>query len=306
MLKAHVLGEQLFYSEAFRIFIDTFLGKQNGVLGNIGNACKLSNTTNSVTVYDGYFCIRGGFYQVEGSDTLNVSTSVAGYGILVCEVDLSKENTENELNQATLKVVTTTSSYPTLKQEDIVGSKGIYQFEFARFKIATNGITEFNDTRTYLDFSSIYTKVNSELTEQLNLTQEQCNTFLGQLQELINNVTDGSAYLLKNNIAVIEGSWNLKGSTDGINYTGSMTEIVYPTGFTKDNCVALAIGRGIKINNVLDYHYGEASRIAKDDSASGSYPMGYELGTNRIYLLGYNSSAGNVELYYRVVLMRIS
>ena len=46
MLRGHVFDEQLFSSECFALFIDTFLAKHCGVV----KGCNLSNSNDSITV----------------------------------------------------------------------------------------------------------------------------------------------------------------------------------------------------------------------------------------------------------------
>lgn len=151
MLKGHVFNLQTFTSEAFALFIDKFL---NGNCG-VAKGCNLSNTSNSVTIADGYFVVRGRFLQIISGVTISDITN-NGYYSLVCEIDLSKVNTVDQLNQAVIKTVYNASNYPTLTQQDITDSGIIYQFEFARFRVENGSITNFTDRRTYINFNSIY------------------------------------------------------------------------------------------------------------------------------------------------------
>lgn len=151
MLKGHVFNLQTFTSEAFALFIDKFL---NGNCG-VAKGCGLSNTTNSVTIADGYFVVKGRFLQIISGVTISDITN-NGYYSLVCEIDLTKVNTVDQLNQAVIKTVYNASNYPTLTQQDITGDGTVYQFEFARFKVESGSITNFTDRRTYINFNSIY------------------------------------------------------------------------------------------------------------------------------------------------------
>lgn len=180
MLVGHVFKSQTFKNEAFGLFIDTFLQGNMGVV----KGCELSNTNTSVTVGEGYFCIKGRFLQILGDETKEVSSN--GYYSLICEIDLSKENTKEEFNQGSIKVVSGTSTYPTLTQQDINNAGTMYQYEFARFRVTDTGITDFTDRRTFLNLESIYSKINSNATAILN-----------QIQEALDSVLDESIYLLK-------------------------------------------------------------------------------------------------------------
>lgn len=98
----------------------------------------------------------------------------------------NKENTETSLLQATFKLIKGTSTYPTLTQQDITNGGTLYQYEFARFRKTDAGITEFTDRRTFLNFDSIYDKIEADAQELIT-----------QIQQELQNVEDGSAYLLK-------------------------------------------------------------------------------------------------------------
>ena len=180
MLKGHVFNLQTFTSEAFALFIDKFLNGRSGV----AKGCELSNTSNSVTVGEGYFVIRGRFLQIISGETISNITA-NGYYSLVCEIDLSKTNTADALNQAAIKAISSTSSYPILTQQDITGTGTVYQYEFARFRVENGSITNFVDRRTYLDFEILYDLVESELRkleEQSNVLMKTGGTIDGDLE----------------------------------------------------------------------------------------------------------------------------
>lgn len=186
MLKGHVFSKQLFGNPIFALFINTFLNGINGVSNNYKNGMAVTYSGSTVTVDSGAVCIQGRFLEEDTYTTLSVGTNTA-YCKLVIEIDLDKENTESEFTQASYKIVTSTSGYPNLTQSNIVKNvAGIYQYELARFRTGASGITEFQDMRTFLDFTSIYEQI----------TQEYQNV-LEQLEEELSSVEDGSAYLLK-------------------------------------------------------------------------------------------------------------
>lgn len=187
MLKGLVFNLQTFTSEAFALFIDKFLNGRSGV----AQGCGLSNTNNTVTIADGYFVIRGRFLQVISGVTVSDITT-NGFYSLVCEIDLSQNNTADQFNQAEIKVIAGTSDYPTLTQQDITGSGTIYQYEFARFKVESGNITNFVDRRTFVNFESVYDQIDTETQAVLN-----------EIQQALANVLDGSAYVLKSDVGTI-------------------------------------------------------------------------------------------------------
>ena len=204
MLKGHVFNLQTFTSEAFALFIDKFLNGRCGV----AKGCELSNTSNSATVGEGYFVIRGRFLQIISGETISNITA-NGYYSLVCEIDLSKTNTADQLNQATIKVISGTSAYPTLTQQDITGTGTVYQYEFARFKVESGSITNFTDKRTFVDFTTIY-----------DVIQNEAQGVLDDIEQALQNVLDGSAYLLKSG-GVSNGDFTFNGNIIANNISNS-------------------------------------------------------------------------------------
>ena len=206
MLKGHVFNLQTFTSEAFALFIDKFLNGRSGV----ATGCALSNTSNSATIGEGYFVVRGRFLQIISGETVSSITANGSYS-LICEIDLSKTNTADALNQAVIKVVSNTSNYPELTQQDITATGTIYQYEFARFKVENGSITDFIDRRTFIDFDSIY-----------DVIQNEAQSVLDDIEQALQEVLDGSAYLLKTG-GTINGDLEVTGTITG-NITGNARE----------------------------------------------------------------------------------
>lgn len=165
MLKGHVFAKQLFGNPIFALFINTFLNGNNGISNNYKNGMAVTYSGNTVTVDSGAVCIQGRFLEEDTSTTLSTGTDTA-YCKLVIEIDLDKQNTETDFLQGVYKIVKSASGYPTLTQTNIVkNNSGIYQYELARFKTSTSGISEFSDRRTFLDFDSIYTEIEKHIED---------------------------------------------------------------------------------------------------------------------------------------------
>lgn len=228
MLKGHVFSKQIFGNPIFALFINTFLNGANGVSNNFKNGMAVTYSGSNVSIDTGAVCIQGRFLEEDSSTTLSAGTNSA-YCKLVIEIDLDKQNTESEFNQASYKIITSTSAYPNLTQTNIVkNNSGVYQYELARFRTGTNGITEFQDMRTFLDFDSIYNAIETEY-----------ETLLNQLKSELESVEDGSAFLLKNNIAMLRGKISATGTQGSNSIMGDAT-INFPEGFTPENCVVIS------------------------------------------------------------------
>lgn len=186
MLKGHVFSKQIFGNPIFALFINTFLNRRDGVSNNYKYGMQVTYSGSNVTVASGAVCIQGRFLEEDTGSTVPAGTDTA-YCKLVIEVNLDLQNTESQFNQASYKVVKSASSYPNLTQTNIVkNNAGIYQYELARFRTNSSGITEFQDMRTFLDFDSIYDAMEAEYGEVLQ-----------QLKDQLESVKDQSDVLLK-------------------------------------------------------------------------------------------------------------
>ena len=228
-LRGHVFNKQIFSSDCFALFIDTFLDGHNGVI----KGCGLSSTNNTVSLASGYFCIKGRFLEEQGGSTFNIeaTTEADKYCQLICELDMTQDNTTSQLNQAKYKVLESTSGYATLTQEDLNNGGTIYQFEIARFKVTQNGIEDFTDKRTFLDFDSIYTAISSAVTQLLNEKDSEIDTWMASeqsdftewvngLQEILDEDTAGHLLnLIQANTEAIQAN------TTAINNKANTTDV---------------------------------------------------------------------------------
>lgn len=195
MLRGHVFKLQTFEAQAFAHFIDTFLQGNCGIT----KGCELNYTSTSVTISEGFFCVKGRLLEITGNET-NTDITNTGYYTLVCEIDLTKENTKIALNQAKIKLIKNANSYAILQQDDLFNNGNIYQFEFARFKVVDSAITDFEDRRTFLKLESLYKQILDNFDKTLNDKSEEADIVLQKINEELNNIVDSSAFVLKTQI----------------------------------------------------------------------------------------------------------
>lgn len=209
MLKGQVFSNQLFENQIFALFQNTFLGGHNGVCNGYKDSMAVTYSGSDLTISSGAICIQGRFLEEDTTSTITASTDNT-YCKLIIEIDLDKTNTDEEFKQGYYKIIKGAGSYPALTQTDIVNNvSGIYQYELARFRAGTTGITDFVDMRTFLDFDSIYTEI----------------------QQHIQNIDDGSLYLPKAGGTVtgnltVDGTLTNSGLTTMSNSISSLTSSV--------------------------------------------------------------------------------
>ena len=201
MLKGQVFANQLFENQIFALFINTFTNGKNGVSNNYKNSMALSYSGSNVTIGTGACLIQGRFLEEDTATTISAGTDNV-YCKLVIEIDLDKSNTTDEFNQGYYKILKNSSTYPALTQTNIVkNNAGIYQYELARFRTSSSGITDFTDMRNFIDFDSIYDEIEEHIRDiddgalfVLKTTYESdlttLNTALNAKQK---NITSGTA-----------------------------------------------------------------------------------------------------------------
>ncbi len=241
-LRGHVFSKQLFSSDCFALFIDTFLGSNSGIV----KGCELSNTANSINLEKGFFCVNGRFLEEEGGSTFEIEAVEQA----------------SELKQAYYRIIQAKNDYPTLQQDDVSIEGNIYQLEFARFKITTNGIEEFEDKRTFLDFDSFYSEVRRDVQDVLDEITAQKNDFFDELD--ITTKAEADA-LIKN---LKEYCDSVKEVLDGdvvVNLYNKIIENV-PTSYT----LTIQVEDWTQNEETQVYEYNVVdSNITKDHSVDG-------------------------------------
>lgn len=229
MIKGFRFTNQLANAEVDARIHQEFLNKNDGIFYGM----ELSYTNDSVTIAEGLCEIAGRPIAIIDGETVAVSTENL-YCLLILEIDLTKESTKDTFNQASFKLLTSSTSYPTVTQQDINkynGTERVYQLEFARFRSGSTGITDFKDTRQFLNFDGIYAQIKSD-----------CETVMAQIKQELENVKDGSAYVLKdrfNGTVLYEDSIGITGH-DTINLSEDISnfkraKIVYDVCVLSDD-----------------------------------------------------------------------
>lgn len=191
MFKGHVFAGQVFGNQIFALFINTFLNGRNGISNNYKEGMPITHTNNIIHVGSGAICIQGRFLEEDTGRDITVDTDNQ-FCSLVIEINLDEANTDSNFLQADYKIIKNASTYPSLLQNNIVkNNSGIYQYELARFRTSSSGISDFQDRRTFLDFNTIYDEM-----EQI------FNNKLSQLDEELASVEDGSAYFLNSRFKI--------------------------------------------------------------------------------------------------------
>lgn len=293
MLNGQVFSDQLFESHIFALFINTFVDGHNGIAENYKNGMEVSYSGSNVTIDTGAILIQGRYLEEDAGTTIDAGTA-NNYCKLVITINLDLVNTESNFNQGKYEILTDSSDYPTLTQQDIVNTNsGIYQYELAQFRTSAGGITDFVDKRTFLDIDALYTALQNQYATSIGDLSELDTTDQTSLVNAINEVygiasaaevvergyTNGGSYLKFSNGAMI--CWSTFNRTfiattaSGSLYRGSITIGSTPQTFIGNPVIfvsALELGfiQGA-ITGVSTTSYGTLSFYTTASTGSSGY-----------------------------------
>lgn len=111
----------------------------------ITKGCKLTYSKDDIYISDGYFFAANRLMEIPSIETIStpIVTTGTNYYRLVFEIDMSKTNTNSSFEQGYFKILSSTSTYPNVTQEDLENGGNIYQLPFAKFTKTVNGISSF-------------------------------------------------------------------------------------------------------------------------------------------------------------------
>ena len=181
MIKGYNFENQLSDADIDSMMYRKMLNDTDGIVKGLA----LFNTNSNITAGEGIAVIAGKIIAIVGSETIDIDLESA-YCKLILEIDLTKESTETEFKQVNLKILKSANSYPSLTQQDMGNGGTVYQFELAKFKTSSSGISDFVDTRTFLNFEGIYEEIRQKIEEVENgsiyALKENFDNFTAKLQ----------------------------------------------------------------------------------------------------------------------------
>lgn len=178
MIRGITFADQLTTSDDFSHLQNKWFNCVSGVT----KGCTVTADADNVYVAPGYFLICGRLVRIVGTETIaSEVVEVNKYCKIIFEIDMSKTNSTTVFRQGYFKLVSDTSNYPTLIQEDLDAGGTVYQMEFARFIKTTTSITEFKSMTIDLKVSDVWAKLEGEFNGKLS---EFTTYFDNQTQQL--------------------------------------------------------------------------------------------------------------------------
>ena len=192
MVVGHTFELQTFEVEAFSTFVDTFLNGASGIV----RGCEITVNGNNIFLNEGLIIACGRIVEIKGQEKRDVQTK--GYYSLILEINLNAQNTEEKLNQVTIKTLYGNNDYKTLIKENINSKGKIFQFEFARFKYddVQNRIIELQINNIKIDYKNMLKVIEEEVKKIKNGSETVLKT---TFDEILKN------YIKKDEISIKNG-----------------------------------------------------------------------------------------------------
>lgn len=193
MIVGHTFELQTFEVEAFSSFVNTFLNGASGVI----RGCDITVNGKNVFINEGLMIICGRIIEIKGQEKKEINTK--GNYVLVAEINLNLQNTEEKLNQVTIKTLYGNNEYKTPLKEDINDKGKVYQFELVRFRFddMQNKILDINIANSRIDYKSMLKKIEEEIKNIKNGSETVLKT---TFNETLKN------YIKKDEISIKNGT----------------------------------------------------------------------------------------------------
>lgn len=123
-------------SHIYKVLLNGKKGKTKG--------CNMTFGTDNIFISEGRFFAANRLNEITSKETIPTPTvTETTYFRLVFEIDLSKTNTSINFLQGYFKLLSSTTDYPAVTQEDLDNGGFVYQLPFARFTKTISGIGSF-------------------------------------------------------------------------------------------------------------------------------------------------------------------
>ena len=121
----------------------------------ISGCAVVQDGASAVSIATGVFFACGRMVYITSPESIGIPSVPAGqtqYMRVVFEVNLNQTNTETEFLQGSFKVLTDSSAYPALTQDDINAGGTLHQMPFVKLRADSTGIISgsFTDERVQM------------------------------------------------------------------------------------------------------------------------------------------------------------
>ena len=159
MIVGHTFELQTFEVEAFSAFVNLFLNESSGII----RGCEITANGKNIFINEGLMIIAGRIIEIKGQEKREINTK--GSHVLIVEINLNAQNTEEKLNQVNIRTIYGNDGYKTTLKEDINNKGKTYQFELARFRYddVQNRIIDLKVANTRIEYKNILKILEEEV-----------------------------------------------------------------------------------------------------------------------------------------------
>ena len=252
------------------------LGGRNGKT----KGCKMTFGIDNIYISEGYFFAANRLIEISSTETITspIVTTGVTYCRLVFEIDLTKLNTNTEFAQGYFKILSSTTNYPSLTQEDLDEGGSVYQLPFAKFQKSISGIANFVSELEVIRYSneSLYIYVSASSGDDGTGDGSESHPYK-TIQKAINDIpynlngyngvilVSGGVYNESIDISdIVHGTVTITNrQSENVVINGNLSvsdcHCVNITGFE-----TLTINGRINIDNVLAFYDGAYNTIVTD------------------------------------------
>lgn len=160
--------------------------KKNGIFRDLGGACEATTSGGKITFKDGFVSVYGRRIYVENNTSINVPLTAERKGYVIIKVDTRNNEAKLELLEGT------STSYPTLKKDDLLAGDGEYDFILVGYKKTTSSITLDRSVIGYIDTNKTELDGNvSTLNGKIDANDASVRSYINGLQHGMKSVSIG-------------------------------------------------------------------------------------------------------------------
>lgn len=161
-----------------------------GIIRGLGDELQITSSNNYIYFKSGYVQIYGRRIYVEPNSNVYISLDSTKYGYVVIQINLSSNSV------SLTKLETSSSSYPSLTQQNLLNGGTIYQMPIAKYSKTTTSLTIQPFDRPFIEnalpiANQALAKANSltlKHTSVLKKTYDDSNTSLSTINMNISKI----------------------------------------------------------------------------------------------------------------------
>jgi len=210
--------------------------KQNGIFRDLGGACTPSTSGGKITFKDGFVSIYGRRVYIENNTSIIVPLIAERKGYVILKIDTRNDEAGIELKEGT------STSFPSLTQEDLLLNDGIYEFPLVGYLKTASSLSLITNVTSYIDTNEtqLLTNVNA------------LNNKIGLNDKAVRELIDSKQHGLRTSSVYLSARGNKYSKFDLSSFSDKSSYIIYFS--VMDNVVSAPIYM-IRRRTTLSFKY---------------------------------------------------